>query len=303
MIVAPSGEVVAELIDRIMIARHGGVEPSVATAWKTETDRRIADIDTLNTELNAGFVGRADSEIHERLPVDRRRQRAAMRCHDSQFTGNPIPERRIALTGTEVKSLRAGRATIAEAHAGEMGGEMWLFNAYIPEYLQGGRFNHAPKRVRKLLLHRRQINKLVGAVEREGMLRVTVRDCGSGIAAERLDLQPYAAEAQMMQDYAGIDVVRAARVPPRPEPFPVTQVGQDHVVPGERPTTRDPGAAAHDLRSLHGPRQPDDLSQPLCDLDHGRRPPVGRDPLGHRARSPQLQRASDRRRQRACDAR
>ncbi len=49
------------------------------------------------------------------------------------------------------------------------GGELWLVNAYIPEYLQASRFNHAPKRPRKLLLHKRQINKLVGAVEREGM--------------------------------------------------------------------------------------------------------------------------------------
>ena len=64
-------------------------------AWTL--DRHVAD--TLNTEFDAHFVGRTDSEIHVRLPVDRRRQHAAMRCHDSQFTGNPIPERRIALTG------------------------------------------------------------------------------------------------------------------------------------------------------------------------------------------------------------
>src|SRR5271163_4250723 len=78
----------------------------------------------------------------------------------------------IALTGTEVKSLRQGRATIAESYADSRHGEIWLVNANIPEYLQGGRFNHAPKRVRKLLLHRRQINKLAGAVEREGMTLV-----------------------------------------------------------------------------------------------------------------------------------
>ena len=66
----------------------------------------------------------------------------------------------LALTGTEVKSLRGGKATIAEAYADSRGGEIWLVNANIPEYLQGGRFNHAPKRMRKLLLHRRQINKL-----------------------------------------------------------------------------------------------------------------------------------------------
>src|SRR5271166_4337632 len=69
----------------------------------------------------------------------------------------------IALTGTEVKSLRQGRATIAESYADARGGEIWLVNANIPEYLQANRFNHTPKRPRKLLLHRRQINKLVGA--------------------------------------------------------------------------------------------------------------------------------------------
>src|SRR3974390_2648914 len=81
----------------------------------------------------------------------------------------------IALTGSEVKSLRNGKATIAESYADPRGGELWLGNANIPEYLQGGRFNHAPKRVRKLLLHRRQINKLMGAVEREGMALVPLK--------------------------------------------------------------------------------------------------------------------------------
>jgi SsrA-binding protein len=81
----------------------------------------------------------------------------------------------IALTGTEVKSLREGKATIAESYADARGGEIWLVNANISEYRQGGRFNHAPKRVRKLLLHRRQINKLTGAVEREGMTIVPLK--------------------------------------------------------------------------------------------------------------------------------
>ena len=81
----------------------------------------------------------------------------------------------IALTGTEVKSLRQGKATIAESYADSRGGEIWLVNANIPEYLQGGRFNHAPKRPRKLLLHRRQISKLIGAVEREGMTLIPLK--------------------------------------------------------------------------------------------------------------------------------
>jgi SsrA-binding protein len=81
----------------------------------------------------------------------------------------------IALTGTEVKSLRQGRATIAESYADARGGEIWLVNANIPEYLQASRFNHAPKRARKLLLHKRQISKLASAVEREGMTLVPLK--------------------------------------------------------------------------------------------------------------------------------
>ena len=81
----------------------------------------------------------------------------------------------IALTGTEVKSLRDGKATIAESYAASRDGELWLYNANIPEYLQANRFNHAPKRPRKLLMHKRQINKLIGAVEREGMTLVPLK--------------------------------------------------------------------------------------------------------------------------------
>jgi SsrA-binding protein len=86
-----------------------------------------------------------------------------------------VVEAGIALTGTEVKSLRQGKATIAESYADAKGGEIWLVNANIPEYLQASRFNHAPKRPRKLLLHRRQIDKLAAAVEREGMTIVPLK--------------------------------------------------------------------------------------------------------------------------------
>src|SRR5436190_3362864 len=81
----------------------------------------------------------------------------------------------IALTGTEVKSLRVGKAAIAESYADARDGEIWLLNANIPEYLQASRFNHAPKRPRKLLLHGRQITKLIGAVEREGMTLIPLK--------------------------------------------------------------------------------------------------------------------------------
>ena len=73
----------------------------------------------------------------------------------------------IALFGTEVKSLRLGRATINEAFAGDKEGELYLFNAHVPEY-QGSRFNHEPRRPRKLLLHKREIRKLIAAVRRDG---------------------------------------------------------------------------------------------------------------------------------------
>jgi SsrA-binding protein len=81
----------------------------------------------------------------------------------------------IALTGTEVKSLRQGKATIAESYADSRGGEIWLVNANIPEYLQAGRFNHAPKRVRKLLLHRQEIDKLYDLTNVAGRTLVVLK--------------------------------------------------------------------------------------------------------------------------------
>jgi SsrA-binding protein len=82
----------------------------------------------------------------------------------------------IALTGSEVKSLRTGKATIAESYADSKGGELWLINANIPEYLQAGPFNnHTPKRARRLLLHQREIDKLAAGVEREGMTIVPLK--------------------------------------------------------------------------------------------------------------------------------
>lgn len=81
----------------------------------------------------------------------------------------------IALTGTEVKSLRESRANIAESYVSPEGGEVWLINANIPEYKQASRFNHEPRRARKLLLHKRQMDRLVGAVQREGMTIVPLK--------------------------------------------------------------------------------------------------------------------------------
>ena len=78
----------------------------------------------------------------------------------------------LALSGTEVKSLRFGEGSIAESYAEVRGGEVWLVNANIPEFSHGNRHNHEPKRPRKLLLHRREVEKLFGAVERRGMTLV-----------------------------------------------------------------------------------------------------------------------------------
>ncbi len=82
----------------------------------------------------------------------------------------------LMLTGTEVKSLRTGRSTIAESYASvDHHGEIWLVNANIPEYLAGNRFNHEPKRLRKLLLKQREIAKLSQGVQREGMTIVPLK--------------------------------------------------------------------------------------------------------------------------------
>jgi SsrA-binding protein len=74
----------------------------------------------------------------------------------------------LALTGSEVKSLRNGRANIAESYAAVEGDQIVLVNADIPPYAQANRFNHEPRRHRKLLLHRKEIERLIGAVQREG---------------------------------------------------------------------------------------------------------------------------------------
>jgi len=81
----------------------------------------------------------------------------------------------LSLTGTEVKALRLGRANIAESYAATEGQEIVLINAYIPEYGPANRFNHDPRRPRKLLLHRREIDRMLGAVQREGRTLVPTR--------------------------------------------------------------------------------------------------------------------------------
>jgi SsrA-binding protein len=75
----------------------------------------------------------------------------------------------VVLQGSEVKVLRQGQASIVEAYAGETGGELFLLNANIPEYAASSHFQHEPKRPRKLLLHRKEMNRLLGAIRREGL--------------------------------------------------------------------------------------------------------------------------------------
>jgi SsrA-binding protein len=78
----------------------------------------------------------------------------------------------IALTGTEVKSLRAGKASMGDSYGVVNDGEVFLLNLHISPYEQGNQFNHEPTRTRKLLLHRREIRRLIGAVERQGLTLV-----------------------------------------------------------------------------------------------------------------------------------
>ena len=81
----------------------------------------------------------------------------------------------LALLGSEVKALRDGKASIAESYAVDEGNELFLVNAYIPEYEQANRQNHKPRRPRKLLMHRREIDRLMGAIQREGLTVVPLK--------------------------------------------------------------------------------------------------------------------------------
>ncbi|QHL91506.1 SsrA-binding protein SmpB [Sphingomonas changnyeongensis] len=94
----------------------------------------------------------------------------------------------IVLTGTEVKSLRFGEGSIAESYAEVKDGEVWLVNSNVPEFSHGNRFNHEPKRPRKLLLKERQINKMHGAVAREGMTLVPLSVYFNGKGRAKVEL-------------------------------------------------------------------------------------------------------------------
>ena len=109
-----------------------------------------------------------DKSQHGKVVAENRKARFNYEIVDTIEAG-------LVLAGTEVKSLREGKANIAESYANEEGGEMWLINSYLPEYLQGNRFNHDPRRRRKLLLKSREIAKLSDAVARDGMTLIPLK--------------------------------------------------------------------------------------------------------------------------------
>ncbi|MBA3447105.1 MAG: SsrA-binding protein SmpB [Pseudaminobacter sp.] len=108
------------------------------------------------------------SDPNNKTVAENRKARFSYEILDTFETG-------LVLTGTEVKSLRQGQANIQESYASVEGGEIWLINSYLPEYLQANRFNHEPRRRRKLLLNKREMAKLAQGVEREGMTMVPLK--------------------------------------------------------------------------------------------------------------------------------
>ena len=105
-------------------------------------------------------------------PFDKKKVVAENRRARFDYFVDDRVEAGIALTGTEVKSLRHGEGSIAESYATVEGEEVWLINSHIPEYSHGNRLNHQPRRARKLLLKGREISKLQGAVARQGLTLV-----------------------------------------------------------------------------------------------------------------------------------
>jgi len=123
-----------------------------------------------------------------RHPIEKVKSVAENRRARYEYFIDTVYEAGIALTGTEVKSLRGGEGSIAEAYAEVKEGQVWLVNANIPEFSHGNRFNHVPKRPRKLLLHEREINKLQGAVAREGMTLIPLSIYFNGRGRAKVEL-------------------------------------------------------------------------------------------------------------------
>ena len=119
---------------------------------------------------------------------DKRKTVAETRRARFEYFIEEVFEAGIALSGTEVKSLRGGEGSIAESYAYVNDGEAWLVNANIPEFSHGNRFNHEPKRPRKLLLHAREIEKMIGAVERKGMTLIPLSVYFNGRGRAKVEL-------------------------------------------------------------------------------------------------------------------
>ena len=123
----------------------------------------------------------------------------------------------IVLTGTEIKSVRAGQVNIRDAYAHPQGDELWLFNAHIARYEAGSRDNHEPTRPRKLLLHRRQINELAGKVTQKGFTIVPLKlYIKNGVAKVELGLATgkklYDKRESMSRRQAERDMERALKL-------------------------------------------------------------------------------------------
>ncbi|MEQ9145065.1 MAG: SsrA-binding protein SmpB [Parvibaculaceae bacterium] len=116
----------------------------------------------------SGGAKKRKGQDGKRIIADNRRARY-------DYTIDEVFEAGIQLRGTEVKALREGKASLGEAYAEVKEGEAILVNAFIPEYLQANRFNHEPRRPRKLLLHRREIDKLAAAIQRKGMTLIPLK--------------------------------------------------------------------------------------------------------------------------------
>ncbi len=117
----------------------------------------------------------------KKIVAENRRARFDYHIEDTTEAG-------IALTGTEVKSLRFGEGSIAESYAEVRDGQVWLVNSNVPEFSHGNRFNHEPKRPRKLLLHAREIDRFTGAVERKGMTLVPLSIYFNGRGRAKVEL-------------------------------------------------------------------------------------------------------------------
>jgi SsrA-binding protein len=122
------------------------------------------------------------ADPNSKVAAENRKARFNYEVLDTLETG-------LVLSGTEVKALRGGHANIQESYASFEGGEIWLINSYLPEYLQANRFNHEPRRRRKLLVSKREMARLSQSIEREGMTLVPQEDLlqrpGQGEASAR----------------------------------------------------------------------------------------------------------------------